>query len=71
MNRDRQGNGIGSEIVQEILACIKNLNLQKVRLAYIKGNRQAKQFWLKNGFVQTGEELDTKDYTVAVLEREL
>lgn len=71
MNRDGQGNGIGSEIVQEILACIKNLNLQKVRLAYIKGNRQAKQFWLKNGFAPTGEEFDTKDYTIVVLEREL
>lgn len=71
VNQSRQGNGIGSEILQEILAYMKNLKLQKVRLAYIKDNQQAKHFWLKNGFTSTGEESDTKDYTIVILEREL
>lgn len=71
MNRERQGEGVGSEIVQEILTCMKNMNLQKTRLAYIKGNRQAKHFWLKNGFKPTGEESDTEDYTIVVMERQL
>lgn len=71
MNQDKQGNDVGSEIVQEILACMKNMNLQKARLAYIKGNRQAEHFWLKNEFTPTGEETDTEDYTIMVLEREL
>lgn len=71
MNRDFGGKGIGSAIVQKVLACMKKEGMQQARLGYIKGNRQARNFWLKNGFQPTGDGKDTEDDTVVVLEREL
>lgn len=50
-----QNQGIGSSIITNLINNLKS-PLDTLRLAYIKGNPQAEAFWLKNGFIKTGEE---------------
>lgn len=45
-----QGQGIGSEIIQSVLAYVKKIGKAKVRLGIDKENPQSKSFWKKNGF---------------------
>ena len=66
-----QNQGIGSSIITNLINNLKS-PLDTLRLAYIKGNPQAEAFWLKNGFIKTGEEKTMSNDTVAVLmERKL
>lgn len=50
-----QGKGIGSSIIEECLAYLKDLGYQKCKLAVDQGNPQSEAFWTKNKFVMTGE----------------
>ncbi|MDU2583476.1 MAG: GNAT family N-acetyltransferase [Anaerococcus hydrogenalis] len=45
-----QGKGIGTEIIQSVLAYIKKIGKAKVRLGIDKTNPQSKAFWKKNDF---------------------
>lgn len=45
-----QGQGIGTEIIESVLAYIKKIGKAKVRLGIDKENPQSKAFWKKNGF---------------------
>lgn len=66
-----QNQGIGSSIITNLINNLKS-PLDTLRLAYIKGNPQAEAFWLKNGFIKTGEEKTMSNDTAAVLmERKL
>lgn len=56
--------GVGSAIVNELCEFFKDVGFNSVRLGYVKDNPQARGFWLKNGFVPTGEELAKSDYTI-------
>ena len=38
---------------------------------WVKGNPQAEYFWKKNGFIETGAENTTKDYTVTIAQRKI
>lgn len=71
MDKMRQGRGIGSGIVEDISACLKKEGFSYVRLGYIKGNAESEGFWKKNGFVPTGEEVRTDDYTIIVMKKSL
>lgn len=64
-----QGSGVGSAIVQEMLGCLAQGGFSTVRLAYAKGNGQSRSFWLKNGFLPTGEEKEQPQYTQVVMAR--
>ncbi len=64
-----QGCGLGSFLVGEILACLADNGFGFTRLGYVKGNPQARAFWLKNGFAETGVEAKTEAYTMVVLQR--
>lgn len=68
MNADFQGKGIGSKIIEEACDYLKE-NFSKVRLGYVKGNKQSESFWLKNQFEKTGTESIQENYTVVVMER--
>ena len=50
MNRQLQGRQIGTRIVQEVCACLKESGLKKVLLGIDKDNPQSNHFWVKNGF---------------------
>lgn len=49
-----QGKGIGSTIIEESLAYLEKQGFTHVRLGYMKGNKQSRHFWIKNGFTPTG-----------------
>lgn len=71
MNKEYQGKGVGTEIIEECIAYLQELGFGRVRLGYAKGNPQSEAFWTKNGFVKTGEEPEHENCTVVVMEREL
>ena len=67
MNMDYQGKGLGSKIIQELCEYLKTVGFEKVELAYVKGNNQSLNFWLKQGFVLTGQEKPLEDYTKVLM----
>jgi GNAT superfamily N-acetyltransferase len=71
MNKEYQGKGIGTKLMQEVYAYLKQCGFKFMRLGYAKGNPQSEHFWLKNGFERTGVEAQNEGYTVVVLEKEL
>ena len=66
-----QNRGVGSEIVKELCAFFKGAGFNSVRLGYVKDNPQSRAFWLKNGFVPTGEVFEKSDCTIAAAVRRL
>lgn len=70
MEQKYQGIGIGTDIITECCAILKEQGFQNVQLGFIKGNSQSKAFWVKNQFVRTGETKQEK-YTVVMMERKL
>ena len=71
MNANLQGQGIGTAIISDSITYLAQLGFGKVRLGIDKGNPQSKAFWLKNGFSFTGEEHESDDSTILVMERKL
>ncbi len=45
-----QNRGVGSGIVRDVCACLKQWGYQKVRVGVDKENPQSNSFWSKNGF---------------------
>ena len=67
----RQGQGLGSDMVEELCRALADMGFSAVRLGWVRGNEQATHFWHKNGFVETGATNVTDAYTVVVAERPL
>lgn len=57
MNRDLQGRGIGTGIIQDCAAYLASLGYRSIQLGIDKGNPQSEAFWRKNGFHFTGREI--------------
>lgn len=64
-----QNEGIGSEIITELLAYLRLSGCQSVQLAWVKGNPQAEHFWLKNGFIALKETSSTAADSVILAEK--
>ena len=71
MNKEFQGKGLGTEVVEECFKSLKAEGYQYIRLGFAKGNPQSETFWLKNGFERTGVEDVQERYTVVVLQKGL
>ena len=71
VDKDMQGNGVGTSIVSEVFERLKERGYKHVRLGFAKGNPQSEAFWLKNGFARTGVEDVQEKYTVVIMERQL
>ena len=71
MDKNIQGKGIGSKIIEDSCEYLKELDFEYVQLAYCKGNPQASHFWHKNYFLETGIEKDNGDYLAVVCQRKL
>lgn len=69
MNTDFQGKGIGSIVISDSIAYLKQLGFKKVRLGIDKGNPQSKAFWSKNGFILNGEEFPNGFSSFCIMER--
>lgn len=50
VDRAKQGRGIGSSIIEEVAAYLKETGKKSIRLCMAKDNPQATHFWAKNGF---------------------
>ena len=70
MNADLQGKQIGSGIIQNICACLKQIGKTAIRLAIARDNPQASHFWKKNGFIVI-REVDREGWAVLVAEKKL
>lgn len=68
INAKNQGCGIGSQIISEVFSYLKQ-SFSSVRLGYVKGNKQAEQFWKKNGLDPTGVVTEEELYDIVVMER--
>ena len=55
VDKSAQGEGIGSNIVQNLAAFSAKTGCREIILSYAEGNAQSRAFWLKNGFAETGE----------------
>ena len=71
MNKQCQGKGTGTALMEETYACLKEFGFQFVRLCFAKGNPQSEHFWLKNGFARTGVEAQNEGYVAVVLQKEI
>lgn len=67
--REEQGNGVGSAIVTELCQCVKKWGYGRIRLCYADGNRQSRSFWIKNGFLSTGEVYPCEGYTAVAMQK--
>ena len=70
MNKDLQGQGIGTAIIQETASYLKITGKTAIRLAIDKGNPQSTHFWNKNGFIVI-KEVDRNGWTALVAEKKL
>lgn len=71
MDKDSQGKGLGSGIVEECLGFLRMQGYKSVRLCFAKGNPQSEAFFYKNGFKRTGVEADNGNYVAVVTEKRL
>ncbi len=71
MKNSLQGRGNGSAIIAQCMNVLEQQGFCYVRLGYVKDNPQSKAFWHKNGFCETGTQVDFGQYTVVVAQRAL
>lgn len=55
VNTQYQNSGVGSEIIGEVIMCLKSLSYKEIRLGVDKGNPQSHAFWTKNHFAAISE----------------
>ena len=68
---DKQGTGVGTEIICECFSGLRGIGFSAIRLGYIKGNSQSAAFWNKNNFIPKGIESDNGQGTIVIMERKL
>ena len=71
MNKNCQGKGVGTQIINDCVKYLTELKFEKIRLAIDKGNPQSDAFWTKNGFTKTGQEIPHEDSYYLPMERVL
>ena len=69
--KERQGRGLGTALIGELMDELRRERFRKVRLAVDRGNPQSKAFWEKNGFALMGEEFPHGDSAYLPMERAL
>ena len=70
MNKNHQGLGIGSSILEGVFEYLKSLGYKKCQLGIDKENPQSNHFWKKNGFAVIREVVQ-EEGVILVAERTL
>ena len=70
MNKDLQGQGIGTGIIRETAEYLSSTGKTSIRLGIDKDNPQSTHFWKKNGF-KVISEVGRDGWTVLVAEKDL
>lgn len=68
---DRQGHGLGTQLMNQVFAWLKEGGFAWVELSYTYGNAQSERFWFKNGFFPTGAIRPMDDYVAISLQKHL
>jgi len=68
LNKDFQHRGIGTKIVKDIFSCLKKYGFSYIKLGYIKGNNESRDFWIRNGLKPTGVEIQDENYLIVVMQ---
>ena len=63
------GQGLGTELVQELFEKLKQNGFTRIRLGIDEGNPQSFAFWSKNGFALTGEKKTDGEFHYLPMER--
>lgn len=63
-HKSLQGTGLGTEILRSIESFLVHENYKTIQLGVVHENLEAKYFWEKNGFTQSGESIIQEKYTV-------
>ena len=71
VDASRQGAGVGSLLISQLLNRLRCEGVSRVRLAYIEGNEQSRHFWEKCGFVEAGVPSDQGEYRAVPMEYRL
>lgn len=50
LSAEFQGQGVGSQLIDEVLKALKVMGFKKVRLGFAATNQKAKDFWIQKGF---------------------
>lgn len=64
VDKDVQGKGVGSQIVQDVIKHVKEEGYKYIRLAWVKDNKQSESFWIKNTFDEMGNRKDQTGHSV-------
>ena len=70
MNAALQGRQIGSAIIQDVCAYLKQIGKTAIQLGIAKDNPQANHFWKKNSFTVI-KEVERDGWTILVAEKKL
>ena len=70
MDRELQGNGIGTQIISDVFEYLRELGFQKCMLGIDKDNPQSNHFWRKNGF-EVIREVEQEEGVILVAERRM
>lgn len=55
VDQEMQGKGVGTRMIDEMMAFLKTKGVRSVQLAYVQGNEQSRHFWQKQRFSETGK----------------
>ena len=66
---DKQGQGIGSQILADVRASLKAMKYDSISLGLVEENKEAIQFWTNQGFKPTTQKIQHKHYTVVTYEK--
>lgn len=53
--QEYQHKGIGTAIIQELIAALKKQGVTRIALGYVQDNKQSEHFWQKQGFHAYGD----------------
>lgn len=71
VNADLEGKGVGTGIIGDVCACLREAGKTAVRLAIAEDNPQANHFWKKNGFIVQSRVPMDGGWTALVAEKTL
>lgn len=69
VSKGRQGNGLGSFLVDALSDSLRENGYTRLRLGYVKTNRSAQRFWTHHGFSATGAEAEKAHASITIAEK--
>ena len=71
IDKKYQGKHIGTNIINELIICLRSANYNEIRLGYVEGNNEAQSFWNAMGFYPTGVIAKEEKDNIIVMKKEI